>query len=164
MQAIVRAFDLLEGAIKIVMAGLIAGMVVLIATQVCFRYALNEPLAWTEEVARHLMVWSALLGAAVAYRRKGHLGMDILVMHLPRRWQRRVEVALQILSIAFFGLLVIHGIPLVERTMRQLSSAIRIPMGYIYMSIPVGSALILLFAIERLIRIGERDSQGATAV
>jgi TRAP-type C4-dicarboxylate transport system permease small subunit len=56
MQAIVRAFDLLEGAIKILMAGLIAGMVVLIAMQVCFRYALNEPLAWTEEVARHLMV------------------------------------------------------------------------------------------------------------
>ena len=157
MQAIVRAFDLLEGAIKILMAGLIAGMVVLIAMQVCFRYVLNQPLAWTEEVARHLMVWSALPGAAVAYRRKGHLGMDILVMHLPRPWQRRVEIVLQALSIAFFGLLVIHGIPLVERTMRQLSSAIRIPMGYIYASIPVGSALILLFAIERLIRIREHQ-------
>ena len=157
MQAIVRAFDFLEGAIKILMAGLIAGMVVLIAMQVCFRYVLNQPLAWTEEVARHLMVWSALLGAAVAYRRKGHLGMDILVMHLPRPWQRRVEIVLQALSIAFFGLLVIHGIPLVERTMRQLSSAIRIPMGYIYLSIPVGSALILLFAIERLIRIREHQ-------
>ena len=164
MQAIVRAFDLLEGAIKIVMAGLIAGMVVLIAMQVCFRYVLNEPLAWTEEVARHLMVWSALLGAAVAYRRKGHLGMDILVTHLPRRWQRLVEVVLQVLSIGFFGILVIHGIPLVERTMRQLSSAIRIPMGYIYLAIPVGAALILLFAIERLIRIRENQasSEGAT--
>jgi TRAP-type C4-dicarboxylate transport system permease small subunit len=73
-----------------------------------------------------------------------------------------VEIVLQALSIAFFGLLVIHGIPLVERTMRQLSSAIRIPMGYIYMSIPVGSALILLFAIERLIRIGDKGPEGAT--
>ncbi len=157
MQAIVRAFDLLEAAIKIVMAGLIAGMVVLIATQVCFRYVLNEPLAWTEEVARHLMIWSALLGAAVAYRRKGHLGMDILVMHFPALWQRRVEIVLQALSIGFFGILVVHGIPLVERTMRQFSSAIRIPMGYIYASIPVGSAFILLFAVERLIRIREHQ-------
>ena len=164
MQAIVRAFDFLEGAIKILMAGLIAGMVVLIAMQVCFRYVLNQPLAWTEEVARHLMVWSALLGAAVAYRRKGHLGMDILVMHLPLHWRRAVEVILQVLSIGFFGILVIHGIPLVERTMRQFSSAIRIPMGYIYMSIPVGSALILLFAIERLIRIREKGAEGATTV
>lgn len=157
MQAIVRAFDLLEALIKIVMAGLIAGMVTLIATQVCFRYVLNEPLAWTEEVARHLMIWSALLGAAVAYRRKGHLGMDILVMHLPPRWQRWVEVVLQVLSIGFFGILVVHGIPLAERTMHQFSSAIRIPMGYIYASIPAGSALILLFAIEKLIRIREHQ-------
>ena len=165
MQAIVRAFDLLEGAIKILMAGLIAGMVVLIAMQVCFRYVLNQPLAWTEEVARHLMVWSALLGAAVAYRRKGHLGMDILVMHLPRHWQRAVEVILQVLSIGFFGILVIHGIPLVERTMRQFSSAIRIPMGYIYASIPVGSALILLFAMEGIVRVwsDQEDSTGATS-
>jgi len=157
MQAIVRAFDLLEKAVKILMAGLIAGMVVLIAAQVCFRYVLNEPLAWTEEVARHLMIWSALLGAAVAYRRKGHLGMDIFVMQLPRHWQRVAEIILQILSIGFFGILVIHGIPLVERTMRQFSSAIRIPMGYIYAAIPVGSALILLFAIEKLIRVREEQ-------
>ena len=164
MQAIVRAFDLLEKTIKVLMAVLIAGMVVLIAMQVCFRYVLNEPLAWTEEVARHLMIWSALLGAAVAYRRKGHLGMDILVMQLPQRWHQRVEVILQVLSIGFFGILVVHGIPLVERTMRQLSSAIRIPMGYIYASIPVGSALILLFAIEKLIRAREdqTSSDGAT--
>jgi TRAP-type C4-dicarboxylate transport system permease small subunit len=158
MRAIVRAFDLLEKTIKILMAALIAGMVVLIATQVCFRYVLNEPLAWTEEVARHLMIWSALLGAAVAYRRKGHLGMDILVMHLPHHWQRAVEVTLQVLSIGFFGVLVIHGIPLVERTMRQLSSAIRIPMGYIYAAIPIGSALILLFAIEKLVRAWEEQA------
>jgi TRAP-type C4-dicarboxylate transport system permease small subunit len=104
------------------------------------------------------MIWSALLGAAVAYRRKGHLGMDILVMHLPHHWQRAVEVTLQVLSIGFFGVLVIHGIPLVERTMRQLSSAIRIPMGYIYAAIPIGSALILLFAIEKLVRAWEEQA------
>ena len=159
MPAIVRAFDLLEKSIKVLMAILIAGMVILIATQVGFRYVLNEPLAWTEEVARHLMIWSALLGAAVAYRRKGHLGMDILVMHFNRRWQGFVEIALQILSIGFFGILVLHGVPLVERTMRQLSSAIRIPMGYVYASIPVGSALVLLFAVERLLRTREEQRE-----
>jgi TRAP-type C4-dicarboxylate transport system permease small subunit len=94
----------------------------------------------------------------VAYRRKGHLGMDILVMHLPHHWRRAVEVILQVLSIGFFGILVVHGIPLVERTMRQFSSAIRIPMGYIYAAIPVGSTLILLFAIEKLVRAWEEQA------
>jgi TRAP-type C4-dicarboxylate transport system permease small subunit len=158
MSALIRLCDMVEKSIKVIMAALIAGMVVLIASQVGFRYVLNEPLAWTEEVARHLMVWAGLLGAAVAYRRKGHLGMDILVMHLGKPWQRIVEMILQALSIGFFGILVIHGIPLVGRTMGQLSSAIRIPMGYIYASIPVGSALILLFAVEKIACVwGGRD-------
>ena len=165
MSALVRLCDVVEKSIKVIMAALIAGMVVLIAAQVGFRYVLNEPLAWTEEVARHLMIWAGLLGAAVAYRHKGHLGMDILVMHLSKPWRRGVEMIVQALSIGFFGILVIHGIPLVERTMRQFSSAIRIPMGYIYASIPVGSALILLFAMEGIVRVwsDQEDSADATS-
>jgi len=164
MNMLFRTCDVVESAIKILMAVLIVSMVVLIGSQVGFRYALNEPLAWTEEVARHLMIWSALLGAAVAYRHKGHLGVDILVMHLRKPWRRMVEMILQMLSIGFFGILVVHGIPLVDRTMRQFSSAIRIPMGYIYASIPVGAALILLFAVERIVRVwsDQEDASDAT--
>ena len=68
-------------------------------------------------------------------------------------------------NIGFFGILFLHGIPLVERTMRQFSSAIQIPMGYIYASIPAGSALILFFAIEGLARVWSRQetSGGATS-
>jgi TRAP-type C4-dicarboxylate transport system permease small subunit len=165
MSALIRFCDVVEKSIKVIMAALIAAMVVLIASQVGFRYVLNEPLAWTEEVARHLMVWAGLLGAAVAYRRKGHLGMDILVMHLSRPWRRGVEMILQVLAIGFFGILVIHGIPLVEHTMRQFSSAIRIPMGYIYASIPAGAALILLFATEGIVRVwgDQEDTSDATS-
>lgn len=165
MSALVRLCDVVEKSIKVLMAALIAAMVVLIGSQVGFRYVLNEPLAWTEEVARHLMIWAGLLGAAVAYRHKGHLGMDILVMHLSKPWRRGVEMILQVLSIGFFGILVIHGIFLVERTMRQFSSAIRIPMGYIYASIPAGAALILLFAMERIVRVwsDQEDTSDATS-
>jgi len=163
MHRLIRACDALEKVVKILMAILIGTMVVLIGSQVGFRYLLNEPLAWTEEVARHLMIWSALLGAAVAYRHKGHLGMDILVMQLSRPWRRIVEMVLQVLSIGFFGVLVVHGIPLVDRTMRQLSSAVRIPMGYIYASIPVGAALILLFAMERIVRVWNDQEESSDA-
>ncbi|HEX7551427.1 MAG TPA: TRAP transporter small permease [Candidatus Methylomirabilis sp.] len=164
MSALVRLCDVVEKSIKVLMAALIVAMVVLIASQVGFRYVLNEPLAWTEEVARHLMIWAGLLGAAVAYRHKGHLGMDILVVHLGKPMQRVVEVVVQLLSLGFFGILVIHGIPLVERTMGQFSSAIRIPMGYIYASIPFGSALILLFAVEKIACVwGGRDESSAAS-
>lgn len=130
---------------------LLGGMVVLITAQVAFRYVLNQPLAWTEEVARHLMIWAALLGAAMAYRRKAHLGMDLLVRLATPAWRRRIETLVHLLSLGFFLLLLVTGIPLVEKTMRQFSSAIRIPMGFIYASIPVGAGLVILFAVEKLL-------------
>ncbi len=153
MPPIMRLFDVVEKVVKNLMLLLLAGMVVLISMQVGFRYILNRPLAWTEEVARHLLIWAALLGTALAYRRRGHLGMDVLVLQLSKTWQRRIEGIVHLLSAAFFGVLFFNGIPLVERTMHQLSSAIRIPMGYIYASVPAGSALVVLFAIEKLVRL-----------
>jgi TRAP-type C4-dicarboxylate transport system permease small subunit len=157
MGKVTRTFDLLEKGIKILMAILIGGMVALISLQVGFRYLLNQPLTWSEEVARHLMIWSALLGAAVAYRRKGHLGMDVIVMLFSPQWKRIVEGIVHLLSIGFFGLILLNGIPLAQKTMSQLSSAILIPMGYIYAALPVGSAFLLLFALEKLLGFYQRE-------
>ena len=157
MGKVTRTFDILEKGIKILMAILIGGMVALISLQVGFRYLLNQPLTWSEEVARHLMIWSALLGAAVAYRRKGHLGMDVIVMLFSPQWKRIVEGIVHLLSIGFFGLILLNGIPLVQKTMSQLSSAILIPMGYIYAALPVGSAFLLLFALEKLFGFYQRE-------
>ena len=157
MGKVTRTFDILEKGIKILMAILIGGMVALISLQVGFRYLLNQPLTWSEEVARHLMIWSALLGAAVAYRRKGHLGMDVIVMLFSPQWKRIVEGIVHLLSIGFFGLILLNGIPMVQKTMSQLSSAILIPMGYIYAALPVGSAFLLLFALEKLLGFYQRE-------
>ncbi len=157
MGKVTRTFDILEKGIKILMAILIGGMVALIALQVGFRYLLSQPLTWSEEVARHLMIWSALLGAAVAYRRKGHLGMDVIVMLFSPQWKRIAEGIVHLLSIGFFGLILLNGIPMVQKTMSQLSSAILIPMGYIYAALPVGSAFLLLFALEKLLGFSQRE-------
>jgi TRAP-type C4-dicarboxylate transport system permease small subunit len=142
--------DLLEGAAKTAMKALIVGMVLLIFSQVVFRYALNHPLAWTEELSRHFMVWAAFLGAAVGYRKKAHMGVDILVAHLAPPSRRVVERMAHIATAGFAGFLLYQGGAVVSKTMQQLSSALTIPMGYIYASVPVGGALMAVFALEKL--------------
>ena len=140
-----------EKLVRSVMILLLGGMVVLIFAQVLFRYLLNHPLAWTEELSRHFMIWAALLGAAVAYRKKAHLGVDVLVLQFGSRLQEAVAWFVHLMAILFSGFLVYFGIAIVRKTMNQLSSALTIPMGYIYASIPVGAAIILLFAVEKLL-------------
>ena len=142
--------NILESLVRIVMMLLLSGMVVLIFSQVLFRYLFNQPIAWTEELSRHFMIWAALLGAAVAYRKKAHLGVDVLVQQFSLQWQEAVVWFVHLMSIFFSGFLVYFGIAIVKKTMNQLSSALTIPMGYIYASIPVGAAIILVFAVEKL--------------
>lgn len=139
------------------MMTMIFGMVVLIFNQVVFRYLFNRPLAWTEELSRHLMIWAAFLGAAVAYRKKAHIGVDVLVKKFSKPWQRRVEGFVHLACLGFASFIVLYGSSVVKKTMNQLSSALSIPMGYIYASIPVGAALIGIFAVEKLFHLSTQQ-------
>ena len=53
--------------------------------QVIFRYALNDPLAWSDELARYLFIWASFLGWIIAARRRSHLSVDMMVVKLPPR-------------------------------------------------------------------------------
>ena len=58
-------------------------MAVVVFLQVIFRYVLNLPLFWTEELARYCLVWASLLGSAVAVKRGQHIAVTIFMERLP---------------------------------------------------------------------------------
>ncbi|MFP4404023.1 TRAP transporter small permease [Rhodosalinus sp.] len=87
-------------------AGLI-GIAVVILLQVGARYGMRSPYAWTEEMARYLMVWSGLLGATCAFRR----GLDpVIVAVTPAsgRGRKMLARAMLVLAVAIFLLPVLH--------------------------------------------------------
>lgn len=79
-------------------AGLI-GIALVILLQVGVRYGMRSPFAWTEELARYLMVWSGLLGATCAFRR----GLDPVILSVTsesapyRQWLGRAMLALAVI-------------------------------------------------------------------
>jgi len=158
-------FDLLEQLCVVLMVIPLVAMIVFIFAQVVSRYCFNSPFSWTEELSRHLMIWAAFLGAAVAYRKNAHLGVDLLIDSLSAGSKRAVLILVHI-GIAFFSVfLIATGCQVVSKTMQQLSSALGIPMGYIYLSIPVGAAVILIFSFEKLYGLAKgRDIGGRTQI
>ncbi len=109
---------------------------------------------WTEEFATFLLMWVALLGASVAFIRSGHLGMDYFFNKLPKKPKAYVEIFSYVL-VAFFagGVLMFGGVKLISLTLRtgQLSAAMQLKMGYVYMALPISGFFILIFAIETTI-------------
>jgi TRAP-type C4-dicarboxylate transport system permease small subunit len=126
--------------------------------QVFTRFILKSPSTWTEELATFLLIWVALLGAAVALNRGAHLGIDYFVGKLDRVTQVYIEMFVFFCIAAFsVGVMVIGGIDLVQTTLslEQKSPALGLQMGYVYLAVPISGFFMLLYSaiafFERLI-------------
>ena len=125
-------------------------MVMTVTWQVATRFLLNDPSSYTEELATYLLLWISLLGAAYALRQRAHLGIDVVTSRLSPGAQRSAQV-ISYGVIALFALvaLVIGGGILVSVTFElgQRSPAFQVPVGYIYLALPLSGLLMMYYAI-----------------
>jgi len=121
-----------------------AAMSLLIFAQVIFRFVIFVALPWTEELARYLMIWMAMLGAPLALRLDQHIGVGLVLERLPRRVRLWVTLATCLATMAFMGVVGWQGWVLCTKNLSQVSPAMQMPMILTYLSIPVGGACMLL--------------------
>ena len=134
----------------VVLTILMAIMVLDVTWQVLTRFILKNPSPFTEELAGFLLIWIGLLGASYAYYTKAHLGIDVLTYKLTGLKRQIIEILINLIVLAFaFFIMVIGGMRLVNLTftLNQISPALGIEMGYIYLVIPIAGILVIYFAI-----------------
>jgi TRAP-type C4-dicarboxylate transport system permease small subunit len=102
-----RIVDAYFGLLKVLIALFLAIMVVLVFGNVVLRYAFNSGITVSEEVSRWLFVWLTFLGAIVALREHGHLGVDSLVKRLPTWGKKAALITSQILMLYATWLLLV---------------------------------------------------------
>ncbi len=135
-----------------VMAGF-AVMGIVLALQIFMRYVLNHPLVWSEELARYLFVWVTFIGASYGVRHKIHISMEVLFIRLPQKAKFAVTVLTNILSIAVFAYLIPWGFAFVQDQKNILSSAMQIPMSWVFISVPVGCFIVCLRLLGDTVRV-----------
>jgi TRAP-type C4-dicarboxylate transport system permease small subunit len=136
-----------------VLVFLLALMTVDVLWGVLTRYALGSQADWTEELARFLLIWIGILGAAYAAGQRLHLAIDLLPPRLSPRGQRRLYAVINLLIIAFaLAVMVAGGLRLMYITQRlgQLSASLRIPMYLVYAVLPLSGFLIVYYKIHDL--------------
>ena len=120
------------------------------------RYILGAQTRWTDELATTLMVWVALLGAALVYGEKGHLGVDYFVGKLDPDAQRLTEFAAHILVLIFAAAVMVYGgWVLVDRTLEanQLLPALGWKKGYGYCAMPLSGLFFVFYAVENAMHV-----------
>ena len=140
--------NLVEGILLVLMVVLCADVFL----GVFSRYVLVRTFTWYDEIARLLFVWIVFLGAAVGVKRTAHFRLHLLVDRFPPVLQRAAVVFGILVVIGFGWLLIQQGWKLVELGQVQQTAVMGLSKQYIYLSVPVGGALIILFSLGHLWR------------
>ena len=139
---------IIDKIIEVMCTAIMGYMVLAVCWQVITRFVLKNPSTVTEEILRYLLVWTTMVGGAYAYGRRKHLSINMLAKKLPARAQKLLDIFVQAIVIAFCVVVMIIGdLRLVETTFNQISSALHLPMPYVYASSLVGGVLIIFYAI-----------------
>src|SRR5574337_178769 len=151
-------------AVEIAAALLVVAEIIVLLAGVVSRFLLHAPLVWSDELASMLFLWLAMLGAVVALRRGEHMRMTALVeMASPGR--RAFLDTVAIAAPVVFLLLVIH--PAVEFAQDEAfvtTPALGISNSWRAAALPVGSVLMLVMAMLRLLGVADwRHAVGALA-
>ncbi|MFK7860964.1 MAG: TRAP transporter small permease [Granulosicoccus sp.] len=117
------------------------------------RYVIPLPLTFTEELARYLMIWMALLAVSCGVVYREHIGVEYVFTRVPFPWQRWLRISFDMIAFAFFFALLWYGIDFVERGFKRVTMIYGMPKGYPFIGVPLAAAV----ACIQLVLVGIRD-------
>lgn len=119
-------------------------MVVVVAIGVIARYVMQNPMSWSEEVARFFMNWMALMGVSIAIRHRSHLGLLYFVSKTPLILQWLIKFLSNSLIIVFLYFLTTYGFKMVIAAKVQIEPTTGIPMSYTLLCVPLCGILAII--------------------
>ena len=152
--------------LAILLVVLMAAMVLDVTWQIFTRFIMKDPSSFTEELAGFLLVWIGLLGASYALYTRAHLGIDILTNRLTGTRKQLIEIVVYLVTLLFsLFVMVIGGFRLMKLafTLKQISPALGIPIGYVYIVLPLTGILMMyysLYFILEAVKKGKLDQAG----
>lgn len=138
-----------------VLVVIMAVMVINVLYQVFSRYVLGNPSSFTDELARYLMIWLGILGAAYVSGRNMHVSINVLPSKFDEKTQKKLKQLVSLLIVLFcIFALVIGGIRLVYMTyvLEQYSPALRLPLAVVYLVIPISGLLIIFYKTSDMLK------------
>ncbi|MCB1859086.1 MAG: TRAP transporter small permease [Gammaproteobacteria bacterium] len=143
----------LSRGIEIAVVGLMVLLVLDVWLGVLVRYFVDFPLTFTEEAARYLMIWMALLAVSIGIARREHIGVLILFDHT-RGWKRHLLLAVfDVLGLFLFLFLFYYGIEFTLVGARRLTMIYDMPKSIPFAAVPVSC----LIAAIQIVLVAVRD-------
>lgn len=137
---------------------LFAMMTVVGTYQIVTRYFFNRPSTVSEELLTYTFTWMSLLAAAYVFGKRDHMRMGFFADKITGPAKKAIEVFVDILSFSLAGIVMVYGgIDITRLTLIQTTASLQVPMGYIYVVVPISGILIMIFSVMNAIDMMNRD-------
>ncbi len=134
----------LIGAAAIILLGV---MTVVGTWQILSRYAFGKPSTVSEELLTYSFAWMALLASCYVFARRDHMRMAFLADKTGGITRKLLELTGDLLTFGFAAIVMTYGgIEITRLTMTQVTASLQIPMGYVYVILPVSGVLVMFFS------------------
>lgn len=115
---------------------LLVAMLTSVFLGVVFRL-INQPLAWTDEMAQYLLVWTAFVGWIIAGKRHSHIRINVIIDNLPAGPRRLVEIVIQLLVAGFGLILLTQSSGLIQRNLDVEWVSLQLSAALVYIPLPI---------------------------
>lgn len=130
----------------------LAAMITAVTIQVFARFFLESAPHWTEEAARIFFVYSVGFGTAIGIKNGDFIRLDLINKYLPGKLNKWLNIFTDMAVVVFAVVLTMHSLKFVQIGMDELSPALQITMGFVFISITLTGVSVILFTTANLYR------------
>jgi TRAP-type C4-dicarboxylate transport system permease small subunit len=134
----------LNRIVEVTCALLVGLMVLVVWLGIVDRYFVGANITWTEEFARYVMIWAALLAMSCGARKREHIGFNLLVDKLPERLRQLLVIVVDLISVLFFVYLVVYGLRMTIDGTHQYATIFGMTMMVPFAAVPVSAFLTVI--------------------
>ena len=160
-RVLTRFCDAVMEAAKVFLGLSMGAIVVITVAAVWWRYVLNAPIAWIEQVSNMLFIWIVFIGAAVLYRQQLHIAVDMFIRMLPDRILGIAFWIIELANLSFIVILFLSSLKLSIDVLGNTTGALDITPAWFYFSAPVACAMMMLFFVEKIFDPSRRVPTGS---
>lgn len=143
----------LNKILEYILAILVVVMVGGCIWQIFTRFVLQNPSDWTEELVRYALIWMTMIGVPYAYGKQQHIAVTFITSTFTKKGTLKDKIFIEIL-VLFLSVFVMvaGGIMVSMNAAGQVSPALGLPMQFYYLGIPICGVLMVIYAVDRLIK------------
>lgn len=129
---------------------LFVALAAIVLLQFLSRYVLNDSVAWTEEIARYLLIGVAYAGSVIALRKGEHIFLEVLYRRVSIASVKPLAIMVDVVNVAFHTVLTLLAAGLTLEADRRMTS-VDLPKSLVYGFVAVALLFATVVAARRLL-------------